>query len=1105
MNWLTYFFEYPDDSLLIYGRFEPWLVALSVIIAMFTSGMALHLATQARHAQSRRRSMPILLAGSVALGGGVWSMHFIGMLAFDLCTPVTYEPSLTLLSMLPSVAASWVALNLNSRPQITMNELAVGGVLMGAGIGTMHYLGMGAMVMAPALRYDPWIFSLSILVAVVLAMLALWIRFGLRQLGSGALTPLRLDMLSGAVMGIAISAMHYTGMAAARFVPPLGLELSDGASQPLLLAIGVAVSTVMITSLVVAVDLLLKYRELSQTSRTSEERLRAILDTAVDGIITINTRGRIMGANHAAEQIFGWSSTELMGRNVNMLMPEPFRSNHDGYLANYQKTGVAHIIGVGREVTGMHKEGRQFPMRLAIGHVRLPQEDWFVGFVTDISARVAMEQALTENEAKLRSLVSNIPGAAYRCLLEERWPMIFISDAIDAITGYPPTDFQLPDPPRSYSDLVIPEDQALVQNLEQYLTPFHLEYRIRHRDGRVRWILDTGSCVFDDNGKPQWLDGFLMDITRRKEMEQELFQAKERAEQAAAARSAFLANMSHEIRTPMNAIIGFSDVLMGTTLNPEQHRHLSIISSAARSLLHLLNDILDSAKLEKGKLVLESLDFSLPELLDAVLSTLGMQARRKGLALNLNLHPALADHFVGAPDRIRQVLTNLVGNAIKFTEQGQVDIDVQPDQPGYLLFRITDTGIGIAPDRIDSIFEPFTQADASMSRRFGGTGLGTTISKQLVELMGGWIRVRSTPGQGSCFEFCLPLPAGRKADATVPDSGVRLPSLNVLAVDDIQQNLDLLILLLGKAGHRVSSAHDGLAAVEQVMQQRFDLILMDMQMPRLDGLAAARRIRDWQRQQGERPSAIIALTASVLEEDKLAARDAGMDGFSSKPVELDNLNREIARVLGITVPAPLPHMAAGTGNSVLRWEQGLKRWGDAAIYVRELTTFAIHYGRLALDLDSLQHQQDFASLAQRAHGARGVAANLAIDGLVEPLGQLERAALQRDADACADAVDRLAQALPRFGAELATLLRKLQPPPPETANPTSPDPQAFQAALDQLRQAAAASEWDDLALAELIRLQPLSLSDRVQHISDAFHNFDFDLALTALDQLQSEL
>ncbi|HVK98660.1 MAG TPA: MHYT domain-containing protein, partial [Dongiaceae bacterium] len=1078
------------------------LVVLSVVIAMFTSGMALHMATQAQQAQSFRRRAPILLAGSFALGGGVWAMHFIGMLAFDLCTPVTYQPGLTLLSMVPSVLASWVALDLSSRPHITARELVSGGVLMGAGIGTMHYLGMAAMVMAPALRYDPWIFALSILVAVVLAMLALWIRFGIRRLGSG-LSPLALNIVSGAVMGIAIAGMHYTGMAAARFVPPPGLQLDDGAAQSLILAIGVAVTTVMITSLVVAVDLLLKYRELSQTAQANAVRLRAILDTAVDGIITINKKGLIMAANQAAERIFGWQNEELLGRNVSMLMPDPFRSHHDGYLENYLKTGVAHIIGVGRDVEAIHKDGHHFPMRLAIGHVHLPREDWFVGFVTDISHRVQMEQALKDNEEKLRSLLSNIPGAAYRTLLDESWPMIFISDAIESITGYPPQDFQLPTPTRSFADLVVPEDQALVSYLEQYLHPYHLEYRIRHRDGRVRWLLDTGSCVFDENGKPLWLDGFLMDITRRKEMEQELFQAKERAEQAAAARSAFLANMSHEIRTPMNAIIGFSDVLMGTRMDPEQHRHLSIISSAARSLLHLLNDILDSAKLEKGKLELDERDFALPELLDSVLSTLGMQARRKGLALNLHLHPQVDKHYKGAPDRIRQVLTNIIGNAIKFTEQGQVDLEVRPERPGFLLFRVSDTGIGIAPDRLGSIFEPFTQADASMSRRFGGTGLGTTISKQLVELMGGWIRVHSNLGQGSRFEFCLPLAPGVKVESSGNGNGVRLPALQILAVDDIQQNLDLLKLLMGKEGHQVSVANDGLEAVEKTMQQRFDLILMDMQMPRLDGLGASRRIREWQRQQGQEPTAIIALTASVLEEDKRAARDAGMDGFSSKPVDLDALNREIARVLGIVVPSAGVMTNSRSSDGVLNWEQGLRRWTDAALYVRELTTFAIHYGRLALDLDSLLQQQDYGTLTQRAHGAKGVAANLSIDGLAEPLARLERAARNRQMDACAEAVDLLAQALPRFGAELATLLRQMQPPEAEVT--TCADPQAFQAALEKLRQAALASEWDDLALAELIRLRPPHLSEPVQRISDAFNNFDFDLALTALDQLQAEL
>jgi hypothetical protein len=1105
MGWLAYLFEYPDESLLIYGRYEPWLVVLSVLVAIFTSSMALHMATQARQSRSAGRRRAVLLAGSIALGGGVWSMHFIGMLAFDLCTPVQYARGLTLLSMLPSVAASWIALSLSSRPEISARELVVGGVLMGAGIGTMHYLGMAAMVMAPALHYDLGIFLLSIVVAVLLAMLALWIRFGIRRLGWNQLSPFRLNLISGTVMGIAITGMHYTGMAAARFVPPVGLELLESAPQSLMLALGVAFTTVMITCLVVAVDLVLKYRAVSLASQAKETRLRAILDTAVDGIIMIDARGLIVAANRAAEHIFGWSVSEMTGRNVNTLMPEPFHSQHDQYLRNYLQTGVARIIGSGRDVEAMDRHGRVFPIRLAIGHARLPDENLFVGFVTDISARVAMERALKESESQLSSLMSNIPGAAYRCLLTPEFPMIFISDAIEAITGYPARDFTLPHPLRAYTDRIHPDDLQLVQDLEQYLKPFHVEYRILHRDGSVRWVIDTGSCVFGEDGKPAWLDGFIMDITPRKRMEQELHRAKEKAEQAAAARTAFLANMSHEIRTPMNAIIGFSDVLMGTSLAPEQARHLSIISSAARSLLHLLNDILDSAKLEKGRLELESLNFSLPELLDAVLSTLGMQARRKGLALNLRLDPALEEHYIGAPDRIRQVLTNIVGNAIKFTEQGRVDIDVYPDGPGRVLFSVCDTGIGIAPDRIDAIFEPFTQADASMSRRFGGTGLGTTISKQLVELMGGWIRVRSELGAGSCFEFSLPLAPGQAQAASGQASAVTLPPLSILAVDDIPQNLDLLTLLLGKGRHRVTSAGDGVQAVEMAKQQRFDLILMDMQMPRLDGLGAARQIRDWQRQQGQTPTPIVALTASVLEEDKLAARDAGMDGFASKPVELDTLNREIARVLGIDVHNVPPVVPARSVASVLDWEQGIRRWGDAAIYSRELTKFAIQYGRLALDLDSLVQQQDFLSLASQAHSTKGVAANLAIDGLVQPLAALERAARKHDAAACASAVDSLAQRLPHFGAELATLLRHTQPVVEKPNAPVVDDAPAFRNALLRLQQAATANEWDDAALAELRRTQPERYSNAVSRIEDAFHNFDFAVALNILQQLLREL
>ena len=634
MSWLLSLFSYPDDSLLIFGSFDPGLVFLSVLIAAFTSAMALHMASQARQSQQSRSRMITLLTGSVAQGGGVWAMHFIGMLAFDLCTPVEYDFTLTLVSVLPSVAASAVALRLNSKPDISPRELLVGGVLMGSGIGTMHYTGMAGMVMAPALRYDLGMFFLSIVVAVALSILALWLRTGISRLPRFRESRLLGDVVGGIGMGIAISAMHYVGMAAARFVPPPNFQLDPDTSHvSLLLAAGVSVTTVIITCLVVAVDLLLGYKRLSMEARANEKRIRGIFQTAVDGIITINHRGTILAVNEATERLLGWHSQELLGHNIKMLMPEPIRSAHDGYLQNYMETRIAKIIGQGRQVQAQHKDGELIPVRLAIGHVQLTNEDLFVGFITDLREQVKMESELKSNEARFRSLIGNIPGAAYRCQCNDHWEMLFISDAVEGITGYPATDFMLPDPKRHFADLILEQDRLYAHDLQQKPRTFETEYRITHRDGSIRWLQDNGECVLGEDGTVQFIDGFIMDVTKRKQLDMELVMAKVNAEQAAMSRSAFLANMSHEIRTPMNAIIGFSDILMATELNREQTEYLSTLSNSARSLLHLLNDILDVAKLEKGKVTLELLDFSLQELIDSVVSTLWVQARKKGFAI----------------------------------------------------------------------------------------------------------------------------------------------------------------------------------------------------------------------------------------------------------------------------------------------------------------------------------------------------------------------------------------------------------------------------------------------------------------------------------------
>ncbi|HEY0956426.1 MAG TPA: PAS domain S-box protein, partial [Roseateles sp.] len=890
---LQQFFLFRDGAptALLTGSYEPWQVLLSLAVATLTSALALQLAGMAGRSSAPGARQLTLASGSVAMGGGIWAMHFIGMLAFQLCTVVEYHPGLTLLSMLPALLASWVALSLLSRGELGRWRWVSSGVLVGAGIGTMHYMGMAAMQMSVALRYDPLWFAASIVVAVLLAMLALWIRFGLE----GRVRPALAIALGGLVMGGAIAGMHYTAMAAARFVGAPDDYCLD-ADRGGYLALAITVVTLTISLLTAGANGLLRYRALNRQLVAEKQRVQAMLDTAVDGIVAINGRGVIQSFNGAAERLFGWRADEVLGRNVSLLMPDPDRSGHDGYLANHLGTGRTSIIGVGRDVTGQHKDGRPLPIRLAIGRVEQAGEPLFVAFVTDISERQRMEQALRDSEQQYRSLMANSPGVNFRSNIDTDWSMVLISDAVQTLCGWPAQDFLAG---RVHiGDLVHADDRervgAVVHAALQTGEAYAVEYRMLTRDGGERWVSETGRGVGDASGQPHWIDGVIIDISDAKRLQRQLEDAKERAEGAVVAKSAFLANMSHEIRTPMNAILGFTELLLDTTLSDTQRKYLTTVRGSARSLLGLLNDILDTAKLEKGAVELERLDFSLRAVCEQTLNSLRLGAQRKGLVLQLDYPDAEPCFFQGDPLRVQQVLVNIVGNAIKFTEQGAVTLRMRQEQ-GQIHLAVIDTGIGIAADRLDHIFDPFAQADASTTRRFGGTGLGTTISRQLVERMGGRITVESTLGQGSCFHIWLPLPAGKAVQgiAGEDETAISLPPLRLLVADDVPQNGELLQVLLGQDGHQVRLAANGLLALQAFTEHSFDAVLMDVHMPELDGLAATRRIRQFELTHGRPRTPVIALTASVLEEDRQAALAAGMDGFSTKPVEPMRLRAEL--------------------------------------------------------------------------------------------------------------------------------------------------------------------------------------------------------------------
>jgi PAS domain S-box-containing protein len=1005
MTTLSQLFSPPaDPALLTYGIYDPWLVALSIIVASFSSWMGLQMAGQGARAASARLRNAALLTGSLALGSGVWAMHFIGMLAFNLCTPVSYDPGITLLSMLPSAAASFVALSLLGRQHMGWRPLLVGGVLVGAGIGAMHYSGMAAMRSALVLRYDPLIFGLSIIVAVALASLSLWVRYGLRDLSLGKR---KTTLIAGVTMGCAIAGMHYTGMAAARFVGNVPNDPSSGIANANFLALAITFTVALFTGLVLAFNWLLRYRELYRKLSQSESWMRTMLETAVDGVITMQADGTIRDFNAAGERIFGWRREEVIGRNVRQLIANPLQPD-------------APLMHNNAEALGLHKEGARVPIRTAYGNALLADEPIYVCFVTDISPQKKMEQQLRESERQFRSLISNIPGISYRSLMRPGWPMVYVSDAIEPLTGYPPHDFTGEPPLRSFGDLIHPDDHAHVaeglRHAVERKEPFVLEYRLRHRDGSIRWMWENGSVVLDERGKVAWLDGVILDISGRRQMEEDLRQAKEKAEQAAAARSAFLANMSHEIRTPMNSILGFTDVLLQGQLTVAQRRHLDTVRNAGRSLLRLLNEILDTAKLDKGAVELELHDYSLLALVDELASTMGSNAADKGLALSVHYDPDLPPAVHGDELRVRQVMTNLLGNAIKFTSNGSVDLSLTrelEDGREQVHLAIRDTGIGIPADRIDAIFDPFTQADASMSRRYGGTGLGTTICKRLTELMGGRIWVESVEGEGSTFHVTLPLMAGHNAAAHQAGTPVLLPPLRILAADDVPQNLEMLLLLLSKLGHSVTGASDGGIALHLASEAQFDVVLMDVQMPRMDGLEATRQLREAEQRSTRRRTPVIAMTASVLDRDREAAAAAGMDGFTGKPVDIVALTHEMARVLGFDVDETLAAPAAagahaalssaaassaggaaagadGLQPQVLNAKLGLRRWANQEqAWLRALHAFATDNKEAAAELSIATSAGRYANARQRAHQIRGAAANLGLEQLAEMLGQLE--------------------------------------------------------------------------------------------------------------------
>jgi PAS domain S-box-containing protein len=728
-------------------------------------------------------------------------------------------------------------------------------------------------------------------------------------------------------------------------------------------------------------SLLLRQAAHRSLQSSSEQMFRELSDSCPVGIFHTDARGQVIYANTEAAKIFDRPIEALLGdRWIEWLHEE----DEDRMLNLWQKCAAAgivfdHIYRVRRpDGSVVHVRGRAQAVHLPDGSA-----GGYVGSLEDVTVQVLDETESRRANAALERSQERLQRALQGSSLV-LWDLdvpaetIYLSEHWSVMLGGEPKET------RCTADellaLVPAEDmpritEALQRVLGGASSRYVVQHRVKRRDGSLLWIHSEGRVAERDaQGEPLRMVGTNRDISQAKAAEQDLRIARDAADSANKAKSQFLATMSHEIRTPLNGIIGMTKLLLDEQLSPEVRRHADLIDRSAQSLLALVNDILDVSKIEAGQMEIEQVAFDLHELVQELASLYRLRATEKSLLFRARMDPSVPRHVLGDPTRVRQVLTNLLGNALKFTTSGWIGMDVrstEEEAAHVLQFTVADSGVGIPKDVQPQLFTRFMQADSSTSRQFGGTGLGLSIVRQLTDLMGGTVDVRSTPGKGSRFVVTLPLLG---AEAPAPESvwvdlSPARPSARILLAEDNTTNQVVAFGMLRKLGYEdVSLASDGAEALEMALQAHYDLILMDCQMPEMDGYEATRRLRA-----AGFTAPIVAMTANAIKGDRERCLEAGMNDYLTKPMDLKVLRAMVSKWAGPQTSrlADVPLFDAGAMESRFGGDEELKEVALAAF--RQSTPVLLERMRASLAAN------DRKKLAMQAHSAKGAGGMMAAE------------------------------------------------------------------------------------------------------------------------------